>query len=215
MIAELRCRERDFTQLEIFALLATVDKDAVPVNLQIGGDADSRRADGQFPAEIRCDRPRQACREAHVVGDTYPFLCLCGSDIPVRASLCRAHFVGQECPTHMAVTNFCFHIWRCRLDPCLRSGIHSGRGEVFDLAVHQQAQRPSAIRLAKIKDQAMRLSEAFKRQQIELANILVSQQIGEQIVSLVVPCSGGRSRALTRYDLELGYGGLLAKYSLG
>src|SRR5215469_18587951 len=84
----------------------------------------------------------------------------------------------------------------------LISRVHAGGSEILDLAVHQQPERTSAIWLAKIESQTMRFRESGERQQFEITEITMRQQIGEHVVAVLVPCPTRRTRVPTEHDFE-------------
>ena len=96
---------------------------------------------------------------------------------------------------------------RCdRIDSRLPRRIHAVGHEVLDFAVHQQAQRATAIRFAEIESQAVRPGKSFERQDVEMADVFVRQKIGQQVVAFVVPGAGGRLRVAAGDDLEFRIG---------
>ena len=110
-----------------FAVLrVTVNEDAVPINLQVGRDTDSSRAERQLAGQVGRDRARTAGGESHVVDDAHP-LALCVERFDVR---------------------------RDGLNLGLVSRVDARRREVLGDAVHQQNQRSAAVRLAQIEFEA-------------------------------------------------------------
>ena len=99
----------------------------------------------------------QAGGETHVVGDMDPF----------SFSIIR---VSYEC----------FHIGRDGLNASLIGGIHSGRGEVFNFSMHQQPQRATLIGSPRSSSRLCGLVKPLKRQQIEIADVAMRQQIGQE-----------------------------------
>ena len=157
-------------------LFCPIDQNAVPINLQVGCDANALRARRQLAGQVGSHGTRTAGREAHVIDDANPF----------------------------AVAAQCLHVWRDRMHASLRCGIHAVGGKVFDFTVQQQPQRASAVRLAQIERESMRLGEAQKLRQGEVAEIAVSQQIGQNVVPMFIPRTGGRPRVVAGDDLEFG-----------
>ena len=62
---------------------------------------------------------------------------------------------------HLPFASERFDVRRNRFALRLASGVHAGRGEVFDLAVHQQPQRAAAIGFAEIECERVRLGESL------------------------------------------------------
>ena len=182
-------------ELEIAGLRAAVDQNAVPVDLKIGADANAPRTDGQLAAEIGGDGLGEASGETHVVEDANPLAWSCG------AALRRT---GEGTRPHAGYLSFDKR--RSRFDSRLRRRVHTRCSEVLDFPVHQQAQRASAIGLPQIKDEAVRLGEAFERKQIEIADVFVREKIGEKVVALIIPGSGGRFRFAAGHNFEFGIG---------
>ncbi len=142
----------------------------------------------QFAGEVGRHGARAASGESHVVDDALPF----------------------------AIRTESFDVRRDGLQPGLIGGVHAGGGEVFDFAVHQKPERAAAIRFAEIEFQAVQLGEAREREQIEVAEVAMREQIGQNVVPVFIVrgCWRMQRRSLA-ITLNSGYGGLLAKYSLG
>ena len=89
-----------------------IDARRVPINLQVGDDADAPRGGGNLAAQIRDHGSFQAGGESHILDDTHPF------------TLCVLRF----------------HVRRDDLNARLIRGIHGSRGEIVGVAVQKQAQ---------------------------------------------------------------------------
>ena len=129
---------------------------------------------GSLSAEIGGHGARTARGKAHVVDHADPF--------PVRVLRLDVRSDG--------------------LNAGLVSGIHAGRGEVFDLAVHQQPERTAAIGFAEIEFEAVRFGKALEALQLEIAEVTVRQQIGQDVVAVIVPRSRGRTGIAAVDNLE-------------
>ena len=86
----------------------------------------------------------------------------------------------------------------------LRRGIHAVRRKIFHFAMQQQPQRTAAIRFTEVKHKAMRFGESLKLRQSKIAKVTMREQIGQHIVSMLVPCAGWRTRifALAHHHFE-------------
>src|SRR5258708_8312895 len=72
VIIESGSSERNRIQLEVFPLGAAINQDVVPINLQIGRDANAFGPPWQFPAEVSGDSARQTGGGSPVLGDADP-----------------------------------------------------------------------------------------------------------------------------------------------
>src|SRR5262249_40860020 len=118
------CRtQRHWSEACGLLLRRPVDQNAIPVDLQIGPDAYALSAGWQFVAEVCGHRAWTTCGKTHVVNYAGP----------------------------LAGRSESFDVRRDRFNTCLIRGIHSCRGEVFDLAIHHEPERATFVRLAKIQ----------------------------------------------------------------
>ena len=113
--------QRNGIELNLAVLRAAINEDAVPVNLQVRGDANPPSPWRQLAREIGRNGARSACGETHVIDDAHPSA--------IRENL---------------------HVRRDRFDLGLVGGVHAGGGEVFRLAMHQENERAATIGLAEI-----------------------------------------------------------------
>ncbi len=96
-----------------------------------------------------------------------------------------------------------FDVRRDRLDTRLVGRVHAGGGEIFDLAVQQQPERTAAIGLAQIEFETVHFGEAGERQQFEITEVAMSQQIGQHVVTVLIMRRGRRTRhRWLNYDFE-------------
>ena len=142
------------------------------------------RADGQFAAEIGGHGARPASGESKVVRHAYP--------LRVRIVPLRVVPFGNQG----------FDIRRERLQVRLIRRVHAGRGKVFDLAMQQQPERPAMIRLAQIEFQTVRLGESHERENFEIAEIAMRQQIRQHVVAMIVPGASWRTRVAREHYFE-------------
>ena len=94
--------------------------------------------------------------------------------------------------THFPLCVLCLHIRSEGLQSCLVCSVHAGGGEVLNLAVHEQPERSTTIRLAKIEFQRMRFGKAFELQHLEVSDEAMRQQIRQNVMSMLVPGARGR-----------------------
>jgi hypothetical protein len=67
----------------------------------------------------------------------------------------------------------------------------------------QQPQRTAVVSLAKIEREAVRLGEALKLRELEIAEVVMRQQIGKNVVAMLVPRAGGRLGVAADDNFEL------------
>ena len=190
--AQIGADQRNWRQasalgLVLKSLRRAIDQNAVPINLQIGRDANLPRARRQLAGEIGSHSARAPSGKSHVIDHAHP--------LAVRVVFISHRFIPDQR----------FHTRRDRLHTGLRRRVHAVRRKVFDLAMQQQPQWAAAVRLAQIEDQAVRLGKALELRQREIAEVAMRQQIGQHIVAVLVPRSRGRMRvfALAHHHLEL------------
>ena len=121
-------------------MIRAIDQNTVPINLEIGRDADALRSLGKASAEIGDHGARKASGEAHVVDHANPF-----------------PFCVER-----------FHIGRDGLNAGLIGGVHSGGGEIFNLSMQQKPEGAAAVGLSKIEFETMQFGETFERKQFEI-----------------------------------------------
>ncbi len=97
-----------------------------------------------------------------------------------------------------------FDIGRKRAQVRLIGGVHAGRGEIFDFAMHEQPQWTAAVRFAQVKFQVVGLGESQERKYFEVAEIAMREQIEKHVVAVFVPRTGGRARVVivAEHNLE-------------
>ena len=155
-------------------LRGAADQNAVPIDLQVCGDANLLGALRQLAREVRSHGARAAGGEPNVIDHAGP--------LPVCAQ--------------------CFHVGRDRMHARLRCGVHAIRGKIFDFSVHQQPERAATISFAEIERERVRLGEALKLSEREVAEVVVRQQILQDVVAVLIECSCGRLGIATNYDFE-------------
>ncbi len=121
-------------------LMGSADEYVVPVDLQICRDTNALRSQRKLAGEIGRHRSRTAGGKSDIVGDANPIFFL----------------------IFIFTRDQRFNIRRDRTQMGLIGGIHAGGRVIFDLAMHQQPQRTTAIGFAKIEFQAMRLGESHE-----------------------------------------------------
>ena len=104
------CPELVEGDLACGGLCRAINQNVVPINLQIGRDANLSRARRQLAGEVGGHGARAAGWESQIIDDALP----------------------------LAVFAEGFRIRRDRFHAGLRCGIHAVRSEVLDFAVHQQ-----------------------------------------------------------------------------
>ena len=109
-----------------------------------------------------------------------------------RASCGKAHIVDHTLPLSLRIQHL--NVGRDGLQSGLRRGIHAVGGEIFHLAVHQQPERPAVVWLTQIERDCVRLGESRKLSQREIPKITMRQQIRQNIMAMLIPRCGRRTR---------------------
>ena len=68
--------------------------------------------------------------------------------------------------------------------------------------MQQQPQGPAVVRLTQIERQRVRLGESLKLRQREIAKVTMRQQIGQHVVSMLVPRRSRRTRIAAHHNFE-------------
>src|SRR5207253_870242 len=112
----------------------------------------------------------------------------------------KTHIVDNRYPFSAGLSRF--HVGRDWFKPSLVGGKHAARGEVLNLAVHQQPQRSSLIRLTQVEFKTVRLGKATELQHFEAAKVVVRQEVRQNVVPMVFPRSRWRMRITTIDNFE-------------
>src|SRR6516225_35251 len=153
--------QRNFVNADAGEGRRLIDANSVPVNFQVGHNADTSRAWRNFPGQIGDHRAREARGKAHVFNLSNP----------LSLSILR------------------FHIRRYYLDARLVCGEHRSRGEVIGVAIEEQAQRLLWIPFAEVEFNPVQFGEACERQVFEAGDVLAIAfgESRQNIVAVVVP----------------------------
>src|SRR5208282_1422690 len=186
--------ERYRRQAGALILPRPADEDVVPVDLQIRGDANTARARRKLAGKVGGHGARAAGGESHVIDDANPF--------------CLRVISGRDLG---------FDIRRKRPQVRLIGSVHASRGEIFDLAMHQQPQWTAAVGLTEIKFQAVGLGKSHEWKHLEVAEIAMREQVGKHVVLVLVPRAGGRTRIIliTEHHLERRVGRIAGEIFVG
>src|SRR5207248_4263633 len=132
--------------------------------------------DSQLAAQIRSHRARAASRESQIINDFLP----------------------------SAVWTKRFDVRRDSLNASLICRIHPSCCEVFNFTVQQQPERPATIRFAQVEFETVQLCETLKRRRLEVAEISMRKNVGQNVMPVLVPCASGRARIAAENDFEFG-----------
>ena len=186
--------EREFGLVDLRcgcgAVVGTVvDEGLVPVDLQVGDDADALRVGGEFVGEVDDDGARKAGGEAHVVDDALP----------------------------CAVGELRFDVGRDGREAGLPRGVHGAGGEVFDEAVQEEMQRARGRPWAEVEREGVLVGEAREGEVGEVLDVGVvdGAELGERVVAVVVPCGFGRVGCGADDGLRFGEGRLAEEAFVG
>src|ERR1700751_2583508 len=122
------------TDLACAWLRRAVDQDAVPVDLQVCGDANLFCSLWELSCEVGRHGARAARRESHIINYSLP----------------------------VSVGGLGFDVGSNRLEFRLGCRVHAVGGEVFDFAVSQNPQWATVVWLTQIERESMRLGESGK-----------------------------------------------------
>lgn len=141
-----------------------VDTNGIPVNFQVGHNANALRAGSNLPGEVGDHGASETSGKAHVFNDADP----------IALRVLRFDVRGND------------------LDTRLISGIHRRGGEVVGIAIHDEAQRSGGIPGAKVEFDPMELGKAGKGDVGEIGDVLtvLFGQQGKNIVAAIVPGAG-------------------------
>ena len=87
--------------------------------------------------------------------------------------------------------------------PACDCGVHAVGGIIFDLAVKQQPERASVIRFAEIEFETVQFGEAGELGQGKITEIAMRQQIGKDVVPVLIVRRGWRTRVAAGHYFEI------------